>query len=100
MGARIGSQVVGTFSDAAGFSSMGGKLLATSEAGFLVTPHEEVFWKAAMMCQHYGRSAEPEFPDEFKPYVDSLVYTFRLSPLIAALFPAQVKSRRPGRGAR
>ena len=90
-GARIGSQVVGTFSDAAGFSSMGGKLLATSEAGFLVTPHEEVFWKAAMMCQHYGRSAEPEFPDEFKPYVDSLVYTFRLSPLIAALFPAQVK---------
>jgi dTDP-4-amino-4,6-dideoxygalactose transaminase len=90
-GARIGGQVVGTFSDAAGFSSMGGKLLATSEAGFLVTPHEEVFWKAAMMCQHYGRSAESGFPDEFKPYVDSLVYTFRLSPLIAGLFPSQIR---------
>tara|TARA_B100000809_G_scaffold240153_1_gene262234 strand:- start:735 stop:2108 length:1374 start_codon:yes stop_codon:yes gene_type:complete len=90
-GARIGGKVVGTFSDAAGFSSMGGKLLATSEAGFLVTPHADVFWKAAMMCQHYGRSAEPGFPDDLKPYVDSLVYTFRLSPLIAALFPAQVR---------
>jgi dTDP-4-amino-4,6-dideoxygalactose transaminase len=90
-GARIGGHVVGTFSDAAGFSSMGGKLLATSEAGFLVTPHEEVYWRAAMMCQHYGRSAEPGFPDQYKPYVDSLVYTFRLSPLIAALFPAQVR---------
>ena len=90
-GARIGGQVVGTFSDAAGFSSMGGKLLATSEAGFLVTPHQDVFWKAAMMCQHYGRSAEPGFPEEYKPCVDSLVYTFRLSPLIAALFPGQIK---------
>ncbi len=90
-GARINGHVVGTFSDAAGFSSMGGKLLATSEAGFLVTPHADVFWRAAMMCQHYGRSAEPGFPAEYKPYVDSLVYTFRLSPLIAALFPAQVR---------
>jgi dTDP-4-amino-4,6-dideoxygalactose transaminase len=79
-GARIGGHVVGTFSDAAGFSSMSGKLLATSEAGFLVTPHEEVFWKAAMMCQHYGRSAEAGFPEQFKPYVDSLVYTFRSVP--------------------
>ena len=90
-GATINGQVVGSFSDAAGFSCMGGKLLATSEAGYLLTPHEEVFWKAAMMGQHYGRSAEPGFPEEYKPYVDSLVYTFRLSPLIAALFPGQLR---------
>ena len=43
------------------------------------------------MCQHYGRSAEPGFPDEMRPYVDSLVFTFRLSPLVAALFPGQVR---------
>lgn len=91
-GARIGDQPVGTFSDAAGFSSMGGKLLATSEAGFLVTPHEEVYWKAAMMCQHYGRSADAGFPEEHKPFIDSLVYTFRLSPLIATLFPQQIRT--------
>lgn len=90
-GAAIRGKRVGNWSDAAGFSCMGGKLLATAEAGYMVTPHEDVFWKAAMMCQHYGRSAEPTFPEAFKPYVDSLVFTFRLSPLIAALFPSQIR---------
>jgi len=90
-GATVRGEKVGNFGDAAGFSCMGGKLLATSEAGYVVTPHEEIFWKGAMMCQHYGRSAEPDFPEAFKPYVDSLVFTFRLSPLIAALFPGQVR---------
>jgi len=90
-GATIDGVVVGSFSDAAGFSCMGGKLLATSEAGYMLTPHDEVFWTAAMMGQHYGRSAEPGFPEEFKPYVDSLVYTLRLSPMIASLFPGQLR---------
>jgi len=90
-GATIRREVVGNFSDAAGFSCMGGKLLATAEAGYLVTPHEDVFWKAAMMCQHYGRSADRHFPEALKPYVDSLVFTFRLSPLIAVLFPSQIR---------
>ncbi|MFH1567335.1 MAG: DegT/DnrJ/EryC1/StrS family aminotransferase [Gemmatimonadota bacterium] len=90
-GATIDGELVGSFSDAAGFSCMGGKLLATSEAGYMLTPNEEVFWKAAMMGQHYGRSAEPGFPEEYKPFVDSLVFTFRLSPLIAALFPGQLR---------
>lgn len=90
-GATIRGKRVGNFSDAAGFSCMGGKLLATAEAGYLVTPHRDVFWKAAMMCQHYGRSAEPEFPDAFRPYVDSLVFTFRLTPLVAVLFPSQIR---------
>jgi dTDP-4-amino-4,6-dideoxygalactose transaminase len=89
-GARIDGQVVGNFGDAAGFSCMGGKLLATAEAGYMVTANEDVFWKAAMMCQHYGRSGEAEFPQKFKAYADSLVFTFRLSPLIACMFPSQV----------
>jgi dTDP-4-amino-4,6-dideoxygalactose transaminase len=89
-GAAIQGEKVGSFSDAAGFSCMGGKLLATSEAGYLVTPHADVYWKAAMMGQHYGRSADPGFPEAYKPYVDSLVFTYRLSPLIAALFPSQL----------
>jgi dTDP-4-amino-4,6-dideoxygalactose transaminase len=90
-GATIRDTPVGNFSDAAGFSCMGGKLLATAEAGYLVTPHADVFWKAAMMCQHYGRSGEPGFPAAYTPYVDSLVFTFRVSPLIAQLFPGQFR---------
>jgi dTDP-4-amino-4,6-dideoxygalactose transaminase len=44
-----------------------------------------------MMCQHYGRSAEPGFPAAYTAYVDSLVFTFRVSPLIARLFPGQFR---------
>jgi len=89
-GATIDGEVVGNFSDAAAFSCMGFKLLATSEAGYLVSPDESLVWKAGLMCQHKGRSDQQEFPKELLPYVDSLVYTFRLSPLVAALFPSQL----------
>jgi dTDP-4-amino-4,6-dideoxygalactose transaminase len=82
---------VGQFSDAAGFSCMGGKLLASSEAGYLVTPHEQVYWKAAMAGQHMGRSPEAGFPDGLRPYVDSLVYTYRLNPINAVLLTEQLK---------
>ena len=81
---------VGQFGDAAGFSCMGGKLLASSEAGYMVTPHEEVYWKAAMGGQHMGRSPEEGFPDGLRPYVDSLVYTYRLNPINAVLLSEQI----------
>ena len=91
-GAIHAGRKVGTFGDAAGFSCMGGKLLATAEAGYMVTPHEDVYWKAALCTQHMGRSPEPGFPHErFDGYVDSLVYTYRLSPLIAVMLAEQVK---------
>ncbi|HVR75657.1 MAG TPA: DegT/DnrJ/EryC1/StrS family aminotransferase, partial [Planctomycetota bacterium] len=55
-GAVVAGRSVGTFGDAAGFSCMGFKLLGTTEAGYLVTPHEDVYWKAALCSQHMGRS--------------------------------------------
>jgi dTDP-4-amino-4,6-dideoxygalactose transaminase len=82
---------VGQFGDASGFSCMGGKLLASSEAGYMVTPREEVYWKAAMGCQHMGRVGEDGFPDELRPYVDSLVYTYRLSPINAVLLAENLR---------
>jgi dTDP-4-amino-4,6-dideoxygalactose transaminase len=82
---------VGQFGDAAGFSCMGGKLLATSEGGYMVTPHAGVYWKAALCGQHMGRSSEPGFPDDLRPYIDSLVYTYRMSPITAILLTEQVK---------
>ena len=90
-GALHKDRKVGTFGDAAGFSCMGFKLLASSEAGYMVTPHEEVYWKAAMGGQHMGRSPEAGFPEELRPYVDSLVYTYRLSPINAVLLTEQLK---------
>ncbi len=88
-GAEIGGVRVGNVGDAAGFSCMGGKVLPTTEAGYLVTPHKSVFWKAAMIGQHMGRSPEKDFPDELRPWVDSLVYTYRVTPLNAVLLTEQ-----------
>ena len=88
-GAEIGGVKVGNVGDAAGFSCMGGKVLPTTEAGYLVTPSKEVFWKAAMIGQHMGRSPEKDFPDALRPWVDSLVYTHRVTPLNAVLLTEQ-----------
>ena len=90
-GAKWAGRRVGSFGDASGFSCMGGKLLATTEAGYLVTPREDVYWKACLLCQHMGRQSDPGFPDELRPYVDSLVYTYRLHPLNAVLLAEQLK---------
>ena len=91
-GAIHAGRKVGTFGDAAGFSCMGGKLLATAEAGYMVTPHADVYYKAALCTQHMGRSLEPNYPHErFDRYVDSLVYTYRLSPIAAVMLAEQVK---------
>jgi dTDP-4-amino-4,6-dideoxygalactose transaminase len=88
-GAEIDGQRVGNVGDAAGFSCMGGKVLPTTEAGYLVTPRKDVFWKAAMIGQHMGRSPEKDFPDNLRPWVDSLVYTYRVTPLNAVLLTEQ-----------
>jgi dTDP-4-amino-4,6-dideoxygalactose transaminase len=90
-GATINGKVVGGFGHAAGFSCMGGKLLATSEAGYMVTKDEDVYWKAALLSQHMGRSPDKGFPEKFRPYADSLVYTYRLNPLNAVLLTEQLK---------
>lgn len=90
-GAEIHGKRVGNFGDAAGFSCMGGKLLATTEAGYLVTPSADVYWKACLLSQHMGRHTDPGFPEHLRPYVDSLVYTYRLNPVNAVLLTEQLK---------
>lgn len=90
-GALHRGKKVGTFGDAAGFSCMGGKLLATTEAGYLVTRSEEVYWKASMGGQHMGRSPETGFPDALRRFADSLVYTYRLNPINAVLLVEQIR---------
>nr|MBP9899829.1 DegT/DnrJ/EryC1/StrS family aminotransferase [Verrucomicrobiota bacterium] len=88
-GAEIDGLRVGTVGDAAGFSCMGGKILATTESGYMVTPHEQVYWKGAMIGQHMGRASDGGMPAELKPYCDSLVYTYRVEPFNAVLLTEQ-----------
>lgn len=90
-GATIRGKMVGRFGDASGFSCMGFKLLGALEGGYLITKHEDVYWKAALSCQHMGRSPDPGFPGALLPYVDSLVYSYRLSPVAAVLMTEQLK---------
>ena len=72
-GAKHRGKRVGGFGDAAGFSCMGGKLLATSEAGYLVTGRDDVYWNAVISCQHAGgtehagRADEKGFPSDLRP---------------------------------
>lgn len=95
-GARHRGRRVGAFGDAAGFSCMGGKLLATSEAGYLVTGRDDVYWNAVISCQHAGgtehagRADEEGFPSDLRPYTDSLHLTYRLSVLNAILLVHQL----------
>lgn len=89
-GARHRGARVGSFGHASGFSVNGVKPLATTEGGYMVTREPEVYWKATISCQHAGRSelvgraSEPGFPDELRPFIDSLVYTYRPN-LVTAL---------------
>lgn len=96
-GARHRGQRIGGFGDAAGFSCMGAKLLATSEAGYLVTNEERVYYNAALSTQHMGgtvndsgRAAEPGFPADLAPFSDSLISTYRLSTINAVLLTEQL----------
>lgn len=90
-GAEVAGKKVGCFGDASGFSCMGFKLLGTLEAGYMVTRHEDVYWKGALCSQHMGRSPDEGFPRALLPYVDSLVYSYRLSPVAAVLLTEQLK---------
>jgi dTDP-4-amino-4,6-dideoxygalactose transaminase len=96
-GARHAGELVGGFGDAAGFSCMGGKLLATTEAGYMVTRDSDVYYKATLGGQHAGmahtpgRTAEDGFPAELLPYSDSLIYTYRVSTVNCVLLVEQLQ---------
>ena len=101
-GAKHRGRRVGGFGDAAGFSCMGGKLLATSEAGYLVTNRDDAYWNAVISCQHAGgtehagRADEKGFPSDLRPYTDSLHLTYRISVLNAILLVHQLAQARRG----
>jgi dTDP-4-amino-4,6-dideoxygalactose transaminase len=89
-GARHRGRRVGAFGHAGGFSTNGVKPLATTEGGYMTTRHANVYWNATLSAQHagrgelIGRASEPEFPDQLRGYIDTLVYTYRPN-LVTAL---------------
>ena len=84
------SKKVGLFGDAAGFSCMGGKLLASTEAGYAIFRRRKDYNVALTLCQHTARSNEPGFPDDWRPYWDSLFYSFRVCMLAADILAEQI----------
>src|SRR5687768_4058477 len=82
---------VGNFGDAAGFSCMGGKLLATSEAGYTVFSDRAAYFNACLASQFPGRLFEEKDAAHLHPYVDSLIYTYRLNPIAGVLLVEQLK---------
>ncbi|WCB94965.1 L-glutamine:2-deoxy-scyllo-inosose aminotransferase [Baekduia alba] len=90
-GARHRGVRVGAFGEASGFSTNGVKPLATTEGGYLLARDPDVYWKATISGQHagrgelIGRASEPGFPDDLRPWIDSLVYTYRPNLVTAIL---------------
>lgn len=90
-GARIGSQKVGTFGDAAVLSFCQNKIISTGEGGAIVTDSRQIYEKLKLIrshgrveCQDYFNTAD------VMEYVE-LGYNFRMSSLNAALGIAQMK---------
>jgi dTDP-4-amino-4,6-dideoxygalactose transaminase len=90
-GARHRDRIVGSFGDASGFSANGVKPIAATEAGFMLARDDDTYWRAVVSTQHSGmgespgRASEPGFPDELRATIDALIYSYRLSPVNAAL---------------
>lgn len=90
-GARHRGVRIGAFGHAAGFSINGVKPVATLEGGYMLTSDPDAYWKATISCQHagrgelLGRASESGFPDDLRPFIDSLVYTYRPNLVSAAL---------------
>jgi dTDP-4-amino-4,6-dideoxygalactose transaminase len=89
--ARHRGQIVGSFGDASGFSANGVKPIAATEAGFMLAKKDATYWNAVVSTQHSGmgespgRASELGFPDDLRNTIDALIYTYRLTPVNAAL---------------
>lgn len=89
-GALWKGKKVGLFGDAAGFSCMGGKLLAATEAGYVIFKRRADYFTSLTLSQHIARASVPGFPAKHQPYWDSLFYNFRVCMLAADILAEQI----------
>jgi dTDP-4-amino-4,6-dideoxygalactose transaminase len=95
-GARYHGKLIGSLSDAAGFSCMNTKLLAATELGVMVTDDRDTFDRAVLLSQHTGRMTRPVMDhggglrDEYYPYIDSLIYNYQPTGIVCVLLMDQL----------
>lgn len=90
LGARVGSQMVGTFGDAAMFSFCQTKVVTTGEGGLVVTNSLDIAQKLKLIVSH-GRAEGDYFSSTDKLDYLTLGYNFRMPTMIAALGISQLK---------
>lgn len=84
-GSRYKGTPVGTRGHLASFSIGSGKNLAAGDGGMLVTDDRELFERAVLAGMHPGRMRKDVQIPEFKPRIDSLIYTYRINAFTASL---------------
>jgi dTDP-4-amino-4,6-dideoxygalactose transaminase len=85
MGSLYKGRPVGTFGHFGCFSIGSGKNLAVSEGGVLVTDDRDLFERALLAGMHPGRLSKEITIEAYRERIDSLIYTYRINALSAAL---------------
>jgi len=89
-------RLVGGFGDAAGFSCMGGKLLAATELGMFITSNRQTYDRAMLASMHPARLwLEPKphgggLTRPYRKYIDSLSLNYRTSDIPCLLLMDQL----------
>ncbi len=95
-GAMYRGRPVGSWGDAAGFSCMGGKLLAATEMGMFLTSDRSVYDRALLIAQHPCRlTLKPSahgggLRRAYHKYIDSLSFNYRTSDVTCTLLLDQL----------
>lgn len=91
LGAKIGSEYVGTFGDSAVLSFCQNKIITTGEGGAVITDSKEVYEQVKLIRSHGRVETEDYFASGEHPNYVSLGYNFRMSTITAALGLSQIK---------
>ena len=84
-GSRYKGRQVGSFAHYGCFSIGSGKNLACGDGGMLVTDDRELYERALLAGMHPARTHQQITIPELKSRIDSLIYTYRINGLSAAL---------------
>ena len=89
LGATVGGNPPGFFSDCAILSFCANKVISTGEGGALVTENKFIYDRARLARSH-GRDAENHFSSNESELYTTLGYNFRMSDMTAALGVSQL----------
>lgn len=95
MGARVGSERIGTLGNASVLSFCQNKIITTGEGGAIVTDSRKVYEKLKLIRSH-GRLETENYFSSIKPFdYIALGYNFRMPSMIAALGISQLEKITP-----